>query len=161
MSAGGRDFEVTPALLDIKLEEQKLSGRKFTPSVIEPSFGIGRIIYCMFEHAYYNREGSEEKTVFRCSLLSFLEPRITPRQQAVKTGPTGHSMWKVPHLLRRAWLRKGLAELGTRESPVAVSGEQTRSLNTICCRGSSSQIVALGCAGSVLCTSACANKCRA
>ena len=27
VSAGGRDFEVTPELLDIKLEEQKLSGR--------------------------------------------------------------------------------------------------------------------------------------
>lgn len=27
VSAGGRDFEVTPDLLDIKLEEQKLSGR--------------------------------------------------------------------------------------------------------------------------------------
>ena len=39
--------------------------RRFIPSVIEPSFGIGRILYCMFEHAYYQREGSEEKTVFR------------------------------------------------------------------------------------------------
>jgi glycyl-tRNA synthetase len=35
------------------------------PSVIEPSFGIGRIIYCMFEHNYYMREGSEDKSVFR------------------------------------------------------------------------------------------------
>ncbi len=43
-----------------------LQCRKFTPSVIEPSFGIGRIIYCMFEHAYYTREKNEEKTVFRC-----------------------------------------------------------------------------------------------
>ena len=41
------------------------SCRRFIPSVIEPSFGIGRILYCMFEHAYYQRESSEEKTVFR------------------------------------------------------------------------------------------------
>lgn len=41
------------------------SCRRFIPSVIEPSFGIGRILYCIFEHAYYQRESSEEKTVFR------------------------------------------------------------------------------------------------
>ena len=29
--------------------------RNFTPSVIEPSFGIGRILYCMFEHTFYAR----------------------------------------------------------------------------------------------------------
>ena len=44
--------------------------RKFTPSVIEPSFGIGRIIYCMFEHAYYARESNEDKSVFRCAAHS-------------------------------------------------------------------------------------------
>ena len=32
-----------------------LTCRNFTPSVIEPSFGIGRILYCMFEHTYYAR----------------------------------------------------------------------------------------------------------
>jgi glycyl-tRNA synthetase len=39
--------------------------RKFIPSVIEPSFGVGRIIYCMFEHCYYNRDGDDKRTVFR------------------------------------------------------------------------------------------------
>ncbi len=39
--------------------------RRFTPSVIEPSFGIGRILYCMFEHTYATRDGSEEKTLFK------------------------------------------------------------------------------------------------
>ena len=33
VSAGGRDFEVTPELLDIKLEEQKLSGRCVSQSI--------------------------------------------------------------------------------------------------------------------------------
>jgi hypothetical protein len=34
----------------------QVHGRNFTPGVIEPSFGIGRIIYCVFEHNFYNRE---------------------------------------------------------------------------------------------------------
>lgn len=33
-----------------------MSGRSFVPGVIEPSFGIGRIMYSMFEHTYYARE---------------------------------------------------------------------------------------------------------
>jgi glycyl-tRNA synthetase (class II) len=35
-----------------------VSGRTFTPAVIEPSFGIGRIMYCMFEHSFYTREAA-------------------------------------------------------------------------------------------------------
>lgn len=35
--------------------------RSFTPSVIEPSFGIGRIMYCMFEHVFWQREVAEKK----------------------------------------------------------------------------------------------------
>lgn len=36
----------------------------FTPAVIEPSFGIGRILYCVFEHCFYTREGDESRSVF-------------------------------------------------------------------------------------------------
>lgn len=34
------------------------------PSVIEPSFGVGRIIYCMFEHCYDTRKGDEKRSLF-------------------------------------------------------------------------------------------------
>lgn len=30
--------------------------REFTPNVIEPSFGIGRILYSLLEHSYWRRE---------------------------------------------------------------------------------------------------------
>jgi glycyl-tRNA synthetase (class II) len=36
----------------------QVSGRTFTPAVIEPSFGIGRIMYCMFEHSFYTRDAA-------------------------------------------------------------------------------------------------------
>jgi glycyl-tRNA synthetase len=52
-------------MLEIKRERKKLTGRNFTPSVIEPSFGIGRIIYCVFEHSYYTREGDDTRAVFK------------------------------------------------------------------------------------------------
>lgn len=43
-------------MVEIKRVKKKLAGRNFVPSVIEPSFGIGRILYCIFEHGYYTRE---------------------------------------------------------------------------------------------------------
>ena len=39
------------------------------PSVVEPSFGIGRIMYCLFEHCYYTREKDAQRTVFKFSPL--------------------------------------------------------------------------------------------
>lgn len=37
--------------------------REFIPNVIEPSFGIGRILYSLMEHAYWTREGDTARSV--------------------------------------------------------------------------------------------------
>jgi len=37
---------------------------KFIPSVIEPSFGLGRIIYCIYEHCFRIREKDAQRTYF-------------------------------------------------------------------------------------------------
>eukprot|EP00239_Pterosperma_sp_CCMP1384_P001339 CAMPEP_0197849318 /NCGR_PEP_ID=MMETSP1438-20131217/11632_1 /TAXON_ID=1461541 /ORGANISM="Pterosperma sp., Strain CCMP1384" /LENGTH=694 /DNA_ID=CAMNT_0043461941 /DNA_START=107 /DNA_END=2191 /DNA_ORIENTATION=- len=60
-------FDITPAMIKIQKVKKKVHGKTFTPGVIEPSFGIGRIIYCLYEHCYYTREGDEQRTVFKFS----------------------------------------------------------------------------------------------
>lgn len=35
-----------------------------TPSVIEPAFGFGRILYAVLEHNFRIREGDEQRSVF-------------------------------------------------------------------------------------------------
>ena len=68
----GGDFTITKEMVSIKHVQKKLSGKNITPGVIEPSFGIGRILYCVLEHTYYAREqkdGEEKRTVFRFSPL--------------------------------------------------------------------------------------------
>lgn len=55
-------------MVSISTEKKKEHQRAFTPSVIEPSFGIGRIIYCLYEHSFYTRpskDGDEQVNVFR------------------------------------------------------------------------------------------------
>lgn len=73
--AGG--FEITPDLVSFKKEKKTVQEVKFTPHVIEPSFGMGRILYAVLEHSFYQREGSEERTV-----MSF-PPRVAPIKVAI------------------------------------------------------------------------------
>ncbi|PWZ37737.1 Glycine--tRNA ligase, mitochondrial 1 [Zea mays] len=64
----GKDVTIKKNMVSINIEKKKEHQRKFTPSVIEPSFGIGRIIYCLFEHCFYQRPGKtedEQLNVFR------------------------------------------------------------------------------------------------
>ncbi|KAJ7023062.1 hypothetical protein C8F04DRAFT_970554, partial [Mycena alexandri] len=37
--------------------------REFTPNVIEPSFSVGRILYCLLEHSFWSREQDVERGV--------------------------------------------------------------------------------------------------
>ncbi|KAJ4834808.1 hypothetical protein Tsubulata_013976 [Turnera subulata] len=63
-----KNVTIKKSMVTISKEKKKEHQRVFTPSVIEPSFGIGRIIYCLFEHSFYTRPskaGDERLSVFR------------------------------------------------------------------------------------------------
>jgi len=63
----GKDVTIKQSMVSILKEKKKEHQRVFTPSVIEPSFGIGRIIYCLYEHSFYTRPsrgGDEQLNVF-------------------------------------------------------------------------------------------------
>ncbi|XP_042497699.1 glycine--tRNA ligase, mitochondrial 1-like [Macadamia integrifolia] len=64
----GKVVTIKKNMVTISKEKKKEYQRVFTPSVVEPSFGIGRIIYCLFEHSFYTRPskaGDEQLNVFR------------------------------------------------------------------------------------------------
>ncbi|KAG0500264.1 hypothetical protein HPP92_000336 [Vanilla planifolia] len=64
----GKSVVIKKNMVSICKEKKKEHHRVFTPSVIEPSFGIGRIIYCLFEHCFYtrpNKSEDEQLNVFR------------------------------------------------------------------------------------------------
>ncbi|MCE2055391.1 hypothetical protein HAX54_042510 [Datura stramonium] len=63
----GKNVTIKKNMVSISKERKKEHQRVFTPSVIEPSFGIGRIIYCLYEHSFYTRPskaGDEQLNVF-------------------------------------------------------------------------------------------------
>lgn len=50
ISSTGQQFQLTKDMVAISEKIEKLHRRKFKPFVIEPSFGIGCIMYCLYEH---------------------------------------------------------------------------------------------------------------
>ncbi|KAL4805994.1 hypothetical protein BDV18DRAFT_152599 [Aspergillus unguis] len=64
--------ELEKDIIQIEKRTRVENVREYTPNVIEPSFGIGRILYSLMEHSYYYREGDEARGV-----LSF-PPVIAP-----------------------------------------------------------------------------------
>ena len=62
-AADGNKYELTSDLISIDKKTFKDTTREFTPNVIEPSFGIGRILYALLEHSFYAREQDKERCV--------------------------------------------------------------------------------------------------
>jgi len=58
-------------------QSKRVTGRSVQPSVIEPSFGLGRILYCLLEHGYYCREGDEQRGVLA------LKPVVAPYKTTI------------------------------------------------------------------------------
>jgi len=72
-------FEITPDMVSYTKVSKKIFEIKYTPSVIEPSFGIGRILYALLEHSFYIRP--EDESERRCVMS--LNPRVAPTKVAV------------------------------------------------------------------------------
>jgi glycyl-tRNA synthetase len=70
-------FEVTKEMVTWTKSTKKVFEVKYTPSVIEPSFGIGRILYSLLEHSFYQRDGDEQRCVMR------FKPAVAPDKCAV------------------------------------------------------------------------------
>mmetsp|Transcript_101026 Transcript_101026/g.175396 ORF Transcript_101026/g.175396 Transcript_101026/m.175396 type:complete len:706 (-) Transcript_101026:228-2345(-) len=83
----GNAFTLLKEQLTFEKKKEKTSVRAFTPGVIEPSFGIDRIMFSILEHTYFAREPSkqaddepEDKQVR--GVLSFA-PHIAPYKLSI------------------------------------------------------------------------------
>ncbi|KAK3109914.1 Glycine--tRNA ligase 1, mitochondrial, partial [Teratosphaeriaceae sp. CCFEE 6253] len=55
----GGKVELDKEIVTFAKEKRKVTTREYTPNVIEPSFGIGRILYSLMEHVYWIRKGDD------------------------------------------------------------------------------------------------------
>lgn len=72
------EYELTREMVSIKNSEKTVHVEEIVPSVIEPSFGIGRVMYSILEHNFQIREDDEQRCYFtlpatvaplKCSVL--------------------------------------------------------------------------------------------
>merc|ERR550537_1229540 len=79
----GSPFTLLPEHMVVERKVEKKSVNHFIPGVVEPSFGIDRILFSIFEHSYYARpkgEGEDEKQTRGVLRLS---PSIAPYKCAI------------------------------------------------------------------------------
>ncbi|KAI5308763.1 Glycine--tRNA ligase 1, mitochondrial [Ascosphaera atra] len=95
--------EVTSDLIKIEKRKHKETTRSYTPNVIEPSFGIGRILYCLIEHVYWYRENDEARSV-----LSF-PPVVAPTKVLLVPLSSHASFEPLVSRLRLKLRRAGVA----------------------------------------------------
>ncbi|KAK7109202.1 glycine--tRNA ligase-like [Littorina saxatilis] len=74
----GKNFTIKKEMIQVKRQQKTMHVEEYVPSVIEPSFGVGRIMYAIFEHNFKVREGDEQRTYlslppviapYKCSVL--------------------------------------------------------------------------------------------
>lgn len=78
ITVGTQTFTLKSDMVTIKRYTKKVHVEEFVPSVIEPSFGVGRVMYSVFEHNFKIREGDEQRSFlslpaiiapYKCSVL--------------------------------------------------------------------------------------------
>lgn len=90
---------------DVQIQEidEKICVDVYTPHVIEPSFGLGRIIYSLLEHAYYVRPDDEQRKVLK------LSPIIAPIKVALYNVVGNIPYQEVMQNLRNDFIDVGVA----------------------------------------------------
>ncbi|KAK1074311.1 Glycine--tRNA ligase 1, mitochondrial [Friedmanniomyces endolithicus] len=109
----GGKVELDKDIVTFVKEKRKVTQREYTPNVIEPSFGVGRILYSLMEHVYWTRKGDEARSVMSfkptvapikvlvvplqkdtrfATLLSELEGRLDDAQLSFKVDQSGVSI---------------------------------------------------------------------
>ncbi len=78
VQVGGETVEIEPSLVSYETVEEEIRGEEIVPHVIEPSFGIDRIVYTVMDHSFYEDVADGEPR----SVLRF-NSKVAPVEVAV------------------------------------------------------------------------------
>ncbi|KAI6184565.1 Diadenosine tetraphosphate synthetase [Aphelenchoides bicaudatus] len=94
-----KQIELTGEAVSVQQIEETKHVEEIVPSVVEPSFGIGRIMYAVLEHSFREREGDEQRNFLA------LPPLVAPIKCSIL--PIGSNPILVPFINE---VREQLAE---------------------------------------------------
>lgn len=95
--------EVELEKVDIVKRQKQQTTREYTPNVIEPSFGIGRILYALMEHNYYSRPDDAARGV-----LAFT-PKLAPTKVLIVPLSTNKDFDPVVDKISRTLRKENIA----------------------------------------------------
>lgn len=85
--------ELNKDVVSIQKESRLVTTREYIPNVIEPSFGIGRILYSLMEHAYWTREGDAARSVMSFKpTVAPIKVLLVPLQKDARFAPVVESL---------------------------------------------------------------------
>ncbi|EPY53235.1 cytoplasmic glycine-tRNA ligase Grs1 [Schizosaccharomyces cryophilus OY26] len=88
VAANGVEHEVDAELVTIEKQQRKEHTRTFTPNVIEPSFGLGRLLYCLMEHSFWARPEDTQRGVLSFpAVVAPIKALIVPLSRNAEFNP--------------------------------------------------------------------------
>ncbi|ELQ74404.1 Glycyl-tRNA synthetase, class II tRNA synthetase [Trachipleistophora hominis] len=93
------EFDGQMVGLEYKRSENTIHVEDFIPSVIEPSFGIGRLFYSLVEQVYWERRDDEERSVLS------LSPVVAPYQVGLTSLRVGDYKKRLNNVFEQLRLR--------------------------------------------------------
>eukprot|EP00758_Cryptobia_borreli_P009242 Tbor_TRINITY_DN5462_c0_g1::TRINITY_DN5462_c0_g1_i1::g.25268::m.25268/K01880/GARS, glyS1; glycyl-tRNA synthetase len=103
----GESVEITSAMVTFEKTKVKITGRNFTPSVVEPSFGVGRILYILLEQSYWVRSDESGKNDKRA--VFSLSPILAPQNVAILPLMVKAELEPVISKLKRGLIDAGMS----------------------------------------------------
>ena len=103
-------YEIDASMVKFATTKRKVLGENIIPSVIEPSFGIGRIMYALLEHSFYARANDANRNVLALSaIIAPVKCSVLPLQQNKKFAPI---VQKVSSALTAAGISTKVDDVG-------------------------------------------------
>ena len=84
-------FTITRDMVKFERVKKVKHEETFTPSVIEPAFGMGRVLYCILEHSFRSRNIAGQES--RCYLA--LPPSVAPFKVSVLPISSGNASMDI------------------------------------------------------------------
>lgn len=115
--------ELDADIVQFEFKNEKISGRNYIPNVIEPSFGIGRILYSILEQSYWVRRDDSGKNEKRA--VFSLAPIVAPQKVAILPLMVKPVLEELSEQLRKALVSVGLS-VRTDDSGAAIGKKYAR-----------------------------------
>lgn len=93
--AGADNAKITRVMVSFTKVVKKIEEESFYPSVVEPSFGIGRIVYAVLEHSFYSRADEAEEAAAPAAAAAAADDKKKKKKEN-KKGSVERTVFSFP-----------------------------------------------------------------